>query len=496
MARGSRIVDGQNVVQPVDDFYIAYNGQSMQVASAFVANNGQVCQFWPSTVIAESGIVLENGTTEETFASGPAPQIAGVVYDARTGQLYFNDGDSDTYRIVEGINPAPRTQGAYLFKFDIVSGDIVADDPEGVWVDVNSEGTLGVKFYYLKAETVGQVTAQGTVSLAEDDGAGGPLAGTEVSITVNFVAEVQPDRISMTTRQWNLDNVEYNERAEVAVVVVPDEWYDAINNVRVTEAYITGEYGAPKGTQEVEIYTPTWGPDITVKADIISGGNFDARSSEFGVELSTQIRRLWVLTADDAGEIKNATIDITISDGIYSVTKRVAMRAENRVEGVPPGSGIEEDFTEQLNVDDYVFFVLPQPPRFPGGRIEVYRVGNMDAFYVSDGSQIRDNYPQKWHLESPAASDPQNYEGRMFRVSGAELTTNIKDVWQNLNDNRIWELAITSQEWAARPAGLEILTKTAEYILEIREAGRPETDRQKRIIFNLILEENVNDLAE
>jgi hypothetical protein len=95
------------------------------------------------------------------------------------------------------------------------------------------------------------------ISLAEDDGGGSPLAGTTVSKTINFEAEVLGKRICMSQTPWLLTNTEVNETAEVFVLTIPEGWWDPINMYNVPFAAINGEYGFPKGVAQSEIYART-----------------------------------------------------------------------------------------------------------------------------------------------------------------------------------------------------------------------------------------------
>lgn len=478
MARGVRIVNDNQFVQDIEQIFIAYNGQSREVAEGYVAAAGVVRQFYPNQTINETGIVLTAGTyTSYALAAGTAKAVCN--FNAQTGQIELSDGLGVKY--LQAVNPAARGQGVYLWKFDIVSGSITADDPTGVWVDANSEGTIGLKEYYLEHSTVGTAIAQATVSLAVDDGAGNPSPGTEVSITVDFTAEVSASNITMTTEPWDLNNIEVNELAEVAILTVPKGWVSQAGNV--TEyGFINGEYGFPVGPVESEIYALNWSSDITVQLDVISGA---VEGEVTGVPLSTAERRLWLIQAVNPGDVVTAVVDVTIAQGAESVTKRITMRAEQTSEGTDPGSEISTDFTryDELTDTDTGTGNVQLEARVG---IHVYPDGTVDA-EVLNGS-VPGTFPQDWNTAAPNVPDPQNYEARMVVISGdlypiSSYSSSNPTGWQNLFDHSYWVHRSTYSPSAPRGT----VEKSGVWELQIRETGRPETVKTKRIGVSITL---------
>lgn len=486
MARGARIVDEFGIVRDCDFLYIAYQGNSEIVGQGYVVKDGIVRQFWPKTVgLPESGIVLQEGTYDSymvTYTGSAAKAIC--YYIAQTGQVLLSEpgGVEGEFEVIDAINPPPRSQGAYLYKLDIVSGNIQANHPLGVWTDVNIDGTVGQLEYWLEQEGSGTSTGQVTLAFAEDDGLGAPIPSTIKTMTVDFRAEVLGQRICMSTVPWNLDNVEVNEPAEVWILTVPENWWDPVNEYYVEKAYINGEFGYPKGIQESEVYACVWTPSVTVQVDQISGDPITSPEGlSLGVPYTTDVRRRWKIEATNPNDIVNAVADVTVTDGVQTVTKRVTMRAEQVEEVTDPGSEISTDFTREDTVEDYAESTV-------GGANPEVRVGlyvrpdgtiNMTTF---NGGQEA-NFPQNWNILAPAVTDPQNYECKISVRQQDSLWPNTAyssefwfTNWLNLNEERYY-VAQSTQSSVAKGT----VTKTGEWTLAIREVGRPDTVKYKVI---------------
>lgn len=469
MPRGSRIVDVRNTVQDVADFYISHGGESRKLAEGYVAQYGIVRQFWPSTM-GESDPIVMTSATELSYAAGPGSIEAICTYDSRTSRLILSDYNAETqengFRYVNVIAPAPRGAGNYLFKFDIVSGDLTTDFTEGAWIDVFSLGTLGE----FKASLPVSGTAQGTFSIARDNGSGGPASGSIVSKTINFINESLNTNILMTTQPWNLSNTEVNEVAEVFVLTVPDNWWSESNQAYTDGAFITGEYGFPKGQARAEKYVETWTPQITVQVDVVSGA---VEGDATGVALSTDVRRIWYIKSDQPEEIQNATIDVTITDGPDSTTKRITMYSEWAVETTDPGSEIDPEFT-RADVVRSISTDLFNPFALAG--FEVLSTGIVNAYNHDTNPVV--NFPQNWHSQAPTPADPGNYECRMTLDTG-DSPTGTLDMWLNCNTKHFWELTIIESEFTVPPE--QTIAKNSYLTFEIREVGRPETVQSKTL---------------
>lgn len=472
MPRGSRIVDQLQTVQDVKEFYVSSGGKVRKVAEGYVADAGIVRQFWPKTTTYGSGIVMDT-VAATSYEVGSAPVRALCTFDAQSGNILLSNGV-----VLAGIAPPSRAQGNYLWKFDIVSGSISGTGTIGSWEDVNSGGTIGTKEYWLENSVFGLAEGEATISLAEDDGGGSPLAGTTVTKTIYFQAEVLGKRICMSQTPWLLTNTEVNETAEVFVLTIPEGWWDAVNMYNVPFAAINGEYGFPKGIVQSEIYACIWEPTITVQVDIVAGA-VDGEAT--GVPLTTDVRRIWSITADATTPVVDATIDVTVTDGVESVTKRITMHAEYVTEDADPGSEIDTNFTRYDNIQEQTE-TGGGTPASAHANIAVRIDGTVNAYTI--GLDPYPAFPQNWNALAPALTDPENYECRVVKISGDDPDTGTLNTWFNCSIQRIWGVAVS----ATGSTAYAVESRSGSYELQIREVGRPETVQTKPFDFNVIAE--------
>jgi hypothetical protein len=141
MPKGSRIVDINGVVHDVENFVVAVSGEAKVIGRALVAEFGIAREFWPPTTVPGTPIVMDTALETAWDIKPTSDQAQAVVtYDARTGRLEITQSDG-TIKFVQVLNPAARAQGLFIFKVDILSGTVTGTD--GVWIDVNEDGTLG-----------------------------------------------------------------------------------------------------------------------------------------------------------------------------------------------------------------------------------------------------------------------------------------------------------------------------------------------------------------
>jgi len=465
MTRGSRIVDERFTVQTTEQFLIALNGVANLVAEGYIADQGVVRQFWPSTLGVDDPIIM---TTDAnlSYATGEVGQgevRALCNYDARTGRLVLSNEDTVYYSGV--LAPPPRGAGQYVCRFTIVSGDLVTHFTDDTWHDVFEEGNLGVfENYLLNANPVQSfLEGEGTFSIAVDDGAGAPVGGTIVSKTINFKAELVGDNLSFTTAPWSLTDVQYNEPAFCVLLSVPSGFGSA------NEAFFTGN----EHLQEVirEIYAVEWGPQFTVQVDVVAG---TVTGDATGVALSTDVARRWRVDATDPNTSTSATVNVTYSDGVQTVVKQVTLLAQYDWEGATPDpddpSEISADFTQFDLIED----VVVDAGDTARTTINFLPDGTVTAGGLISGSDS--NFPQIWNTTSPTVTNPEDYEIRLEWVSGTYPTSGVVDQWLNLSSQRSWYL-----EAILLPGGNRLITKIAEYNISIREVGRPTTVQTKRL---------------
>lgn len=471
MPRGSRIVDIEGMVHDVARFVMGYNGEAKEVGNAWVAADGVVCQFWPPTTELGNAIIMTTDT-EVSYAAAPVGTEPRAVcnFDARTGSLILSNGADGATRSVQILGPPPRGMGKFLWKLDVVSGAVVADDPTGSWVDVLSEGTLGVKSYYLPNDTgvLSVVTGEVTVSIAEDDGFGAPEAGTEVSKTVNLTAEIVGPNITMTTVPWVLSEVKVNETAYALVVVLPT-------------GIIRGYEGSTISEQET--YALTWHEGITVQVDVISGSVIGDTT---GSPISTDEIRGWQVEAPNLGDDNNAEIDVTIADGTGSVTKRVTLHAQQIEEAAT--SSVSTDFTQFDQIRDFYDFETTYPLfEDTWVRITFNPDGTVDATNAHN-DPVLDNFPQIWNVVSPNVTDPENFEIMCEYVSGnmGILSGDAQGVFLNMSTQRSWYIEM----FESQVDFLQLNVQGVNVLISVQEVGRPSTREVKTLQMRVEVDAN------
>lgn len=463
MPRGSRIVDINGIVHDVARFVVAIAGEAKEIGKGWIAATGTVRQFWPPTTVLGDAIIMTTDT-EESYANaalGEAPPQALCNYDARTGRIVLSTSTGERY--VQAIGPVPRQTGLYLWKFDIVSGTITATDPEGSWVDVFSGGSIGVKEYYLQNDNaaIGQEVGEATVSVAKDDGAGAPEAGTEVSKTVNFISEILGSNLTMTTIPWVLSTIRVNERAQSLLLVGPSGTiYGYEGNIET----------------ERETYAQTWNPAFMVQVDVVSGA---VDGSATGVMLTTDQVRTWDVDAVNPGDEFAAEVNVTVTDGVSSVVKNVTFYARQDDESAQ--SELTPAFTPYSEIKAY-FIWYGIPAAFQDTRADLFANANgeVDAASTHDVSGLLDNlFPQDWNTSAPTVPDPENFEVKLTVVSGDFPSGDLVGVWLNLSTNRNWYLEYKLGTGEVKHFTVNV--KSGLYDLWIQEVGRPETTLVKRV---------------
>jgi hypothetical protein len=476
MPRGSRIVDAQGIVHDVARFVIAMDGEAKEVGKGWVAEYGVVRQFWPPTTELGDALVMTTDA-ELSFATenlGEGAPKAICNFDARTGLIWLSELGGQ--RFVQAIGPAPREKGKFLWKFDIVSGNVVADsgDPIGVWVDMLSEGTLGIKEYSLTNAqgAISVEVGQATVSVAEDDGLGAPVVGTEISKAINFQAEITGPNLVLTSVPWTLDHVTVNEPAITRITVTP-----------LPGALVFGYEGS--SLEESEVYAIDWNPEIMVQAKVLSGA---VTGDEIDVFISTDQIRQWVVEAPNLGDDNSAEVSLKITDGVSEVSKYIMMHAQQNDES--SSSSLSDEFTQFDRIaDSYHDFEGTGDP-VPDISVDVIfnSDGTVTASSASLGGPLY-NFPQDWNNAAPALSDPENYEIQMVVNSGPVPNGPAADIWWNLSSNRNWGVILTADDLTAGTHG--VIQQTSDITISIREVGRPSTVKSKNM--ELYLEYQVEE---
>jgi hypothetical protein len=176
----------------------------------------------------------------------------------------------------------------------------------------------------------------------------------------------------------------------------------------------------------------------------------------------------------------SATVDVTYSDGITSVTKQVTMLAQYDWEGSTPGpddpSEIDIDFTQYDRIADEWFEGAYPLPATSKMTLTIYSDGTLNAIGKNGGQD--GNFPQDWHTSAPAVTNANDYECRLS-VDGYPLDTgsDLPDQWLNLSSAHAWNYFVDATGFQS---GIEI-TASGEWVLEVREVGRPDNVKQKTL---------------
>jgi hypothetical protein len=192
------------------------------------------------------------------------------------------------------------------------------------------------------------------------------------------------------------------------------------------------------------------------------------------VPLTTDVRRIWSITANATTPIVDATIDVTVTDGVESVTKRITMHAEYVTEEADAGSEMDTAFTRYDSINEFEDAGDGDPANAEAN-IYVKPDGTVSAATL--GVDPYGGFPQNWNVLAPALTDPENYECRVTQVDGDVLTVGTLDTWFNCSTERQWGYAASADAFVG--SGIITDTLIGNFKLQIREVGRPDTEEEK-----------------
>lgn len=326
------------------------------------------------------------------------------------------------------------------------------------WHDVFEEGSLGLFHNYLPntSGVAGQMTGAADFSIAEDDGTGYPDLGSVVTKTINFIAERTGNNLLLTQNEWSLSDVRINEEALVRV---------SIDN----DGILRGYEGVTQALQEA--YCASWNSQYKVKVDIVSGA---LTTGTTGSYLSTASQSEWTLSCA-VGASDSAEVDLTIWDGVNTVTKRINLDVSSSSE--TSSSSLSTDFTQYNSLSDsdtqYGGSVSQA-----GFFIYVNADGTVDAERIPITGGHEPTFPQDWNTSAPAVPDPENFECRMTVVTG-DAPNGTLGTWLNCATDRTWDFIAFADALTISDVVVDEISATV--LLEIREVGRPATVKQKTL---------------
>jgi hypothetical protein len=326
------------------------------------------------------------------------------------------------------------------------------------WHDVLEEGTLGLFHNYLPNTTAlpGQVTGQAIFSLAADDGTGAPDALTQIDKTIDFIAERTGTNLILTQDPWSLEDIKVNEMAYVRVRIGTD-----------------GVLRGYEGLTEVltENYAVNWNTGFKVQVTVVSGSVIGVT----GTLLDLTSNRNWALQMMAGGGAAVAVIDLTVTEGSNSVTKRISLSVNSSDESA--SSSLSDDFTQYNylhddketyngNEADAGFYLWVNPD------------GRLNCENVSLPGQSEPTFPQDWNVLAPTPPDPENFECMVTPLTG-DLPSGTLDTWLNCSSQRTWSFISFADSTPL--TGRVVERKAGAILLSIREVGRPDTVKLKTI---------------
>ena len=468
MSQRAVVSDGV-IANDVVEYRIAQGGFVHDIIRALVAIDGVALEYWPPQGDGTDPTILF--TTDEITSRGqstaPTDAQAEINFVRDSGFYFYTDFPNPNIS-AQFMSPAldgtAGDDGKYLVRLDVVSGVFIGD-ATGVWIDINSDTQHR---WFVEQSGVGVANGEADVTVAADDGGGSPQAGTEVVKRVNFIATVVGENdINWSSSPWNIS--ELTEGIDANCTLDFNS-----NGTSVGAGDTSGNFN-----EDWHSGAPTPG-DIsawTVQTDLVSG---DAPTGDaLGAALPLTSARNWTLLATSGEDFSNE-LDVTVSDGIDIVTKRVTMHSAR--------TDVANDLVLQTNTQTIIDTGLNAA--VTGGLIIkvngqlVGSTNNSPPALIADDifGALAEQWNEDWHAASPAASDSDLYEAQLVLVSGDEPTGGAPlDVFINCQFELAWFWSLA----AAPPAAL--LNGTVDLTMQL--LGQPSTAITKRVIVQVNVEQ-------
>ena len=321
MTRRLVISDGTNA-KDATRYLVAQGGVLKPILRALVAQGGILRQYWPGFDDGSDPRITWDANTINVTESvlDPADSQATITFARATG-LFTYDNYPAADVVAGFLSPALDGTGAdngkYLIRAVQVSGTALVGTL-GTWLDLNADHN-----WYLPRTTIGADVAVATISIAQDNGAGAPVALTQIDKTVNFSSEVRSATgdIRWTTVQRDLVEIKETVDADCDLT-----FYPAGNAVGDADTS-----GAFNETWHVDYPSVSSPGSFTVKATLVSGTA--PTGYALGSALTLDAQRSWKLLAT-TGEDLSCELDVEVTDGVTPVVKRVTMNSQ-RAAGPP-----------------------------------------------------------------------------------------------------------------------------------------------------------------
>lgn len=381
-----------SIVNDAARYLVVQGGIVKPIVRALVVDKGIARQYWPPSgdgTDPRIRFIIDAITIRESTVD-PTSAVATITFTRATGQFTFDNFPgldiTDTY-LDPPLDGTAGDDGKYLIRVDQISGVALGGAALGTFIDLNSAATF--VWTLTKATPIGIANAVANIRIAGDNGAGAPIPGTEVVKVASFIAEVLPaNDINWSTLQRDLVEIKEGIDATCDLKINKD-------GTAVGEADTSGSF-----SEDWHRLAPTPG-DLTgwtVRVNLISGTA--PTGDVLGSAINFSADRRWTLTATGGQNLSNE-LDVIISDGTDSVTKRVTMNSQR---------------TDAAN--KVVWTTVPKSITDIGlgaaGTINIFKTGVGQG--VGQVSGI--NFTENWHSEAPAATDPNLYEVQLDVLAG------------------------------------------------------------------------------
>jgi hypothetical protein len=423
-------------------FQIAQGGVVKPVLKALVAENGIAHQFWPPASGSNDPSIkwTTQPITSDRFVdlvSQPSIALLNLLVDGSYD--YSDDADVNNPGTGNGtwLDMAVTGTGQYLIKADLVSGSGTVGDTLGVWLDAFTARSFGSQMAVQGVNTVvlDVTVAKGSVT---------PQAGSEITKRITFNANVTnaATKVIWSNTQWDLEEHTTNADADCDLNFFP-------NGTASGLADTSGDFNESWHEDAPVIPDPV---NFTVNVALVSGTA--PTGDALNTNLTLDVNRSWKLLATSGEDFSNV-LDVTVSDGTASLTKRVTMHS-TRATVIP------------ANVWTTVTWFLEHIAVIPAdGLVQV--ILNPDGTGQGSG-----DFPisEDWHSQAPAASDPQNFEAQLVPISGdaPDPVSSSVNIWLPITTQLLWEMRVLG-------ASPPITPKIGVWNLKVRRINEPEVTK-------------------
>ena len=327
-----------------------------------------------------------------------------------------------------------------------------------LWTDLNSASEF---VYSLDQTVVGVLGAVVEITIAADDGAGLPESGTEVVKSITFSSEVRDEnKVIWSPTQYDLVEIKESVDATCDLIFNPsgfaigdadtsgsfnEAWHQDSPNVLVRDIIdrfanqIVDRFGNIVSSRAAE---------YTVNVTLVSGTA--PTGSALGVELSLDDIHQWTLSATSGENLVNA-LDVTVSDGVTPITKRITMNSQRTEESATPVWTTDEWTLSDVAFPQALALIADYTITFPVAADATGRVDN------ASGGGVQET--DAWLPGGETAAD---YEVMLLNTSGADgLISHTSGVWYSLASQQQFIIQY------ATVAGL----RAREYTASIRKIG-------------------------